>query len=46
MKDKDLAWAVFRDGLLFVFMLTVTIGFINPFSSYYTWWNLLYMINN
>ena len=46
MKDKDLAWDIFRDGLLFVFMLIVTIGFINPFSSYYTWWNLIYMINN
>ena len=46
MRDEDLAWSVFRDGLLFVFMLVVTMGFINPFSSYYTWWNLLYMINN
>lgn len=32
--------------LLFIFMIVVTIGFINPFSSYYTWWNALYLINN
>jgi hypothetical protein len=32
--------------LLFIFMLVVTIGFINPFGTYYTWWNALYLINN
>jgi hypothetical protein len=37
---------IFRDGLLFLSMLVITIGFINPFSTYYTWWNLLYQMNN
>jgi len=37
---------IFRDGLLFLIMLVITIGFINPFSKYYTWWNLLYQMNN
>lgn len=40
--DKD----KIEDILLFIFMIVVTIGFINPFSTYYTWWNALYLINN
>ena len=39
---KDIA----RDVTLFLFIFILTIGFINPVSKYYTWWNLAYQLNN